>query len=97
MKVAFRFSEIAFFKESLILASGNGFPMLEIRCKPVFFDFFYSKQRKQFFRLVEIDFLSNASFRRVETDFQLSLFLLRPNVVLVETVIQIKMKPFFIQ
>ena len=42
MEVAFLFSKIAFFKESFILASGNEFPMLEIRCKPVFFDFFYS-------------------------------------------------------
>ena len=60
MEVAFRSSEIAFFKESFILASGNrcsinyklfafiwGFfllvdTILEIRCKPVFFDFFYS-------------------------------------------------------
>ena len=115
MKVAFRFSEIAFFKESFILASRNGFSinyklcafiwnffllvdaMLEIRCKPVFFNFFYSYQRKQFFWLVETDFLSNASFRLVETDFLLSLLLLRPNVVLVKTIIQIKVRSFFIE
>ena len=42
MEVAFRFSEMAFLKGSFILASGNGFPMLEIRCKPVLFDFFNS-------------------------------------------------------
>ena len=64
MKVAFRSSEIAFFKVSLILASGNGFlinyklsafvwrffllvdRMLEIRCKPVFFEFCNSLQGK---------------------------------------------------
>ena len=42
MEVAFRFSEMALLKGSFILASGNGFPMLEIRCKPVLFDFFNS-------------------------------------------------------
>ena len=60
MKVAFRSSEIVFFKESFILASGNGFSINyklcvfirsffllvdsipEIRCKPIFFHFFYS-------------------------------------------------------
>ena len=58
MEVAFRSSEFEFFKESFILASGNGFSinyklcafiqsffelvdtMLEITCKPIFFDFF---------------------------------------------------------
>ena len=58
--------------------------MLKIRCKPIFFDFFYSYQRKQFFRLVKADFL-------------LRLPLLRANVVLVEIIIQIKVKPFFIE
>ena len=60
MEVAFRSSEIGFFKESFILARGNGFSinyklcafirsffqlvdtMLEIRCKLVFFVFFFS-------------------------------------------------------
>ena len=64
MEVAFRSSEIAFFKVSFILASGNGFSinyklsgfiwsffllvdrMLEIRYKPVFFEFFNSLQGK---------------------------------------------------
>ena len=59
MEVAFRSSKIAFFKQSFILASGNGFSinyklcafirsfflladtMLEIRCKAIFFDFFF--------------------------------------------------------
>ena len=68
--------------------------ILEIRCKPIFFYFFYSWKRKQFFRLVETDFLSNASFRRVETDFLLSVRLFKANIVLVETIIQIKVKPF---
>ena len=72
MKVAFRSSEVAFFKESFILASG-----------------------KQFFRLVQMDFLSNASFWRVETDFLLSVHLFRANFLPVETTIQIKVKPFF--
>ena len=58
MEVAFSSSEIKFFKESFILASGNGIftyykvcaftqsffhlvdTMLEIKCKPIFFDFF---------------------------------------------------------
>ena len=99
MKVAFRSSEIAFFKVSLILASGNGFlinyklsafiwrffllvdRMLEIRCKPVFFEFCNSLQGKQLFRLVETDFPSNAPFQRVETDFLLCLLLIRAIVV----------------
>ena len=72
MKVAFRSSEVAFFKESFILASG-----------------------KQFFRLVQMDFLLNASFWRVETDFLLSVHLFRANFLPVETTIQIKVKPFF--
>ena len=60
MEVAFRSSEIAFFKESFVLASGNGFSInyklcafirsffllvdtiLQFRCKPIFFHFFYS-------------------------------------------------------
>ena len=60
MEVAFRSREIAFFKESFILASENGFLIndrlcafirsfflvvdtrLEIRCKPIFFEFFNS-------------------------------------------------------
>ena len=46
---------------------------------------------------METDFLSNASFRREETDFLLSLLLLIPSVVLVKTIIQIKVKPFFIE
>ena len=59
-EVAFRSSEIAFFRKSFVLASGNGFlincklyafirsfsllvdTILEIRCKPIFFHFFYS-------------------------------------------------------
>ena len=52
---------------------------------------------KYFFPLEETVFSSNSSFRRVETDFLLSLLLLRPNVVLVETIIQIKVEPFFIE
>ena len=60
MEVAFRFREIAFFKEFFILGSRNGFSinykrcafirrffllvdtMLEIKGKPVFFNFFNS-------------------------------------------------------
>ena len=45
-------------------------------------------------QLVKMFFLSNASFRRVETSFLLSFLLLRANVFLVETIIQIKEKPF---
>ena len=33
----------------------------------------------------------------METDFLLSLLLLRPHVMLIETIIQIKVKPFFIE
>ena len=43
---------------------------------------------------MEKDFLSNASFRRVETDFLLSVRLFRVNFVLVETIIQI---PIFME
>ena len=106
MEVAFRSSEIAFFKVSFILASGNGFSinyklsgfiwsffllvdrMLEIRYKPVFFEFFNSLQGKQL--------SSNAPFRRVETDFLLCLLLIRAIIVPVEIIIQIKVKSFFI-
>ena len=60
MEVIFLTSEIKFFNESFILASGNGLSinytlcafirrffqlvdiMLEIKCWPIFFDFFYS-------------------------------------------------------
>ena len=52
---------------------------------------------KQFFRLEETDFLSNASFWRVETDFLLSFCLFRANFVLVEIIIQIKVSSFFIE
>ena len=114
MEVAFRSSEIEFFEESFILASGNKFSInyklcafiqsfflvdtiLQIKCEPIFFHFFNSYQRKQFFRLVETDFLLNASFRRLETDFLLSVCLFRPNFVLIETIIQIKVKAFFIE
>ena len=45
---------------------------------------------------METDVLSNASFRQMETDFLLSVFLFRLNVVLVETFIQINVKPFFL-
>ena len=44
---------------------------------------------------METDFLSNASFRRVGMDFLLSVRLFRANFVLVETIIQIVVKPFF--
>ena len=43
---------------------------------------------------METDFLSNASFRRAETGFPFSHLVHRPNVVLVETIIEIKVKPF---
>ena len=67
MEVAFWSSEIALFKESFILAGGNGFSinyklcafirnffllvdtMLEIMCKPNFFDFFYSLRAEAVF------------------------------------------------
>ena len=44
-----------------------------------------------------MDFLSNASFRQVETDFLSIVLLFRANFVLVETVIQIKLKPIFLK
>ena len=99
MEVAFQSSEIAFFKESFVLASGNGFSInyklcafiqsffllvqtiLEIRCKPIFF-----ASGNGFF----------SECFRVETDFLLSFRLFRANFVLVETIIQIKVKLFFI-
>ena len=71
--------------------------IVEIRCKPIFFDFFCSKKRKQFFRLVETDYLSNASLWRVETDFLVSVILFRAKFVLVETIIQKKVELFFIE
>ena len=46
---------------------------------------------------METDFLTNASFRWVETAFFLVFFLFRANFALVETIIQIKVKLFFIE
>ena len=95
MEVAFRFSEIAFLRESFILVSGNGFlincklwafiwnffllvdAMLEVRCRSVFF-------------ILETDFLTNASWKRI---FYLAFFYSDQ----VETNIQIKVKQFFIE
>ena len=37
------------------------------------------------------------SFRRAETDFFSSILLFRANILLVETIIQIKGKPFLIE
>ena len=45
---------------------------------------------------METDLLSNASFWRVEADFMSSILLFRSNFVLVETIIQINVKPFYI-
>ena len=42
MEVAFLSNEIAFFKEFLVLASGSGHFLLEIRCKSIFFELFNS-------------------------------------------------------
>ena len=50
----------------------------------------------QFFRIVETDF-EIASFRWMETDLLLSVLLFRANFVLVETIIQNKVEPFFIE
>ena len=111
MEVAFRFSEIVFLKAYFILASGNGFPinyklcafirsffllvdaMLEIRCKPVFFNFSIPNSGSSF------PVSGNRYFIEwfMETDFLLSLLLLRPHVMLIETIIEIKVKPFFIE
>ena len=44
-----------------------------------------------------MDFLSNALFRRVETDFLSGVLLLRSNFELVETIAQVKVKSFFIE
>ena len=116
MEAAFRSSYVEFFKESFILASGNGFSinyklcafirsffqlvdtMLEIRCKSIFFNFFLFLTAEAVFPASGNEcFLSSASFRRVETDFLLSPLLLRANIVLVETIIQIKVDPLFIE
>lgn len=85
MEAVFRSSEISFFNKSFILVYGNKlsvnykpcaelFPLvdiiLEIRCKPISFNFFLVPNRgSSFYRLVETDFSSNTSFQRVETDF----------------------------
>ena len=45
---------------------------------------------------METDFLSNTSFQRVETDFLSNVLLFRSKFVLVEIVIQIKVRPFCI-
>ena len=105
MEEAFRSSEIAFFKESFILASGNGFSINYKLCafNRSFFSlvdtilkldlnqfssiFSIPNSASSFFRLVEADFLFNASFRRVGTDFLLSVLLFRANFVLVEMII----------
>ena len=44
---------------------------------------------------METDFLLNASFQRVETDFMSSVLLLRADFLAVETIIHIKVMPFF--
>ena len=105
MEEAFRSSEIAFFKESFILASGNGFSINYKLCafNRSFFSlvdtilkldlnqfssiFSIPNSASSFFRLVEAYFLFNASFRRVGTDFLLSVLLFRANFVLVEMII----------
>ena len=71
--------------------------MFEVKCKPIFFNFFYSVTPEAVFPASEDEFLSNAKFRRVETDYLLSVLFFRANVVSVETIIQIKMKPSFIE
>ena len=71
--------------------------ILEIKRKAIFFHFFHSYQQKQFFWLLKTNFLSNALLWRVETDFLVSVCLFGANFVLVETIIQIKVKPFFIE
>ena len=83
----------AFIRSLFLLVS----TILEIKQKAIFFHFFHSYQRKQFFRLVKTNFLSNALLWRVETDFLVSVCLFGANFVLVETIIQIKVKPFFIE
>ena len=111
MEVAFRFSEIAFFKEYFILASGNGFP---INYKLCAFIRSFSLLWMQCFKLGVNAFSSiflcltaeavfpasgNGYFIEwfMETDFLLRLLLLRPHVMLMETIIQIKVRPFFIE
>ena len=67
--------------------------MLEIRCKPVFFNFLFLRVEAVF------PASGNGYFIEwfMETDFLLSLLLLRPHVMLMETIIEIKVKPFFIE
>ena len=73
---------MCFYPELLFLPVES---FIEITWKPIFFDFFSSLQWKQFFQLMETEFLSNGSLRPMETDFLSSVVLLRAIFVLVET------------
>ena len=94
-EVAFRFSEIAFLRESFILVSGNGF---SINCKLCAFicnffllvDAMFEVRYKSVFFILETDFLTSASWKRI---FCLAFFYSDQ----VETNIQIKVKPLFIE
>ena len=72
---------MCFYPELLFLPVES---FIEITWKPIFFDF-SSLQWKQFFQLMETEFLSNGSLRPMETDFLSSVVLLRAISVLVET------------
>ena len=85
MEVAFRSSEIAFFKESFILASGNGFSINYKLCAFIRSFFLlvhtiFEIRCKPIFFASGNGFFSNASFRRAERDFLLSFRLFRANL-----------------
>ena len=111
MEVAFRFSEIAFSKEYFLLASGNGFRLITnfVLLFEAFFCWWTQclklgvNQFSSIFLFLTAEAVFPASGNRyfiewfMETDFLLSFLLLRPHVMLMETIIEIKVKPFFIE
>ena len=110
MEVAFRSNEIAFFKESFILASGNGFR--SITNFVLLFGFFFCWWT-QFLKLGVNQFIKFFLFLTAEAVFPANgngffieyfipasgngFYAQSSYFVLVETIIQIKMKPFFIK
>ena len=111
MEVAFRSSEIPFFKEYFIqtdvrlitnfaLLFGAFFcwwtQFLKLGVNQ-FSSIFLFLTAEAVFPASRNGFLSNTSFRRLETDSLLSVLLFRANFVLVQTIIQNKVEPFFIE
>ena len=87
-------ARLCFYSELLFLLFES---ITEIRRKPVLLNFFHFLTVKQFFQLVETDFLWNFVHSDEWKWIFCSVLLLRGNFVLMETIIQIKVKPFFLE